>query len=150
MRTTFIIILTSALISCGSEHKPSDSFPIDCKTPLIDQIKGTWAYYDKSDGYAELEISDSLYWYVDEGHYIGPVIPLAYRLEGDSLFTLYDDGDKDRAWTIFYQDSLTIHLKNQFDYFVCKRINPRLKISDWKEKDSTIYDKEFLDREREF
>ena len=138
-------------MSCGSEDTPSDHFPVDCVTPRIDQIKGTWAYYDESDGYAELEISDSLYWYIDQGaHYIGPLIPLAYKLEGDSLFTLYDDGDKDRGWKICYRDSLTIRIKNQFDYFVCKRINPRLKISDWTEKDSTIYDKEFLKREKEF
>jgi hypothetical protein len=150
MRTSLVIILINIFMGCGSENKPFDNFPIDCVTPRFDQIHGTWAYYDKSDGYAELEISDSLYWYVDYGNYEGPLVALAYKLQGDSLFTLDDDGNKDRGWEMCFQDSLTIRIKNQFDYFVCKKINPRLKISNWTVKDSTIYDDEFLTREKDF
>ena len=52
-----------------------------------DTIKGHWRC-KTSDGYNELQISDSLYYYIYEGDYIGPVIPIPYKIEIKAKYVL--------------------------------------------------------------
>jgi hypothetical protein len=125
--------------------------PLQSNSITYDSLLGTWAYCENDD-YTELEISDSLYWYIDQGDpdYIGPVIPFPYILRSDSLFVLYGDGSMkvDKQWKIYLKgDSLRI--QSSYGTFHCIRIYPR-KISEWELKNSDKYKIEFRNRAKAF
>ena len=79
--------------------------------------------------------------------YVGPTIAEEYLIKNDSLFRIkngqsYQVCIKNRAIVL-----LTNHLGRTYKW---ERLNTALKISDWSLDQDSLFDAEFLKREREF
>ena len=140
MNTKFLYFLPIILTSCSNDLK-QDSGKIN-----HDSIVGHWRC-ETTYGYTELQVSDSLYYYIDDGEYIGPVVPIPYKIENDSLFWLEERGDKRRGFKIIGCDSELLILKNKFDGKErWKKFVPKLEIKYWTMQNDSMYDSEFLKR----
>jgi len=138
------ILLFSAFVSCSNEStKKPDKVDYN-------SLKGHWQCETK-DGYTELQISDSLYYYVDEGGYIGSVVPIPYKIKNDSLFWLDDLGEKLKGFKIIQSNSTTLILVNKFEgEQIWNKFDTYIEIKQWNKENDSIIKFEFLKREKEY
>lgn len=142
MKIIFLYFIPLLFISCLNQ---------DVKTFDYSCIYGHWRYYDAREGYTELQISDSLYYYVDGGgEYTGPVLPIPYRIEEDSLFWLEDWGEKRKGFKIEVLDSLLVLETKYYGIENWEKFNPNLAIKNWTMENDSFYDLEFLERRDEY
>src|SRR5687767_1133051 len=65
-----------------------------------DLLQGTWQFFDKDSVYTEMEISDSVYFYVHTPMYILRAEPVLYSVMGDSFHLVYEDGEKWKSYGV--------------------------------------------------
>ncbi|MEW6470240.1 MAG: hypothetical protein AB1458_15095 [Bacteroidota bacterium] len=143
MKLLNVFIFCALVFSCASPPPPLQV--------TKEVIQGTWQFIDSDSMYTEVEISDSLYFYVHAPMRIEPVEPILYSFSSDSLYFLYDDGEVWKSFYLAMPDSNTLVFGNPDEgENRCNRIYPRLKLSDWTRERDFTYDSLLLAREKRF
>ncbi|MFT4523837.1 MAG: hypothetical protein ACI8ZN_002794 [Bacteroidia bacterium] len=145
LRLIVLCLLTSCI---NNATKPVSKKSID-----LEQIEGHWRCNKGPDlSYNELQISDSLYYYVDYGDYndVGPVLPVPYKVVNDSFFWLSDHGRIRRSYKIIKIDSDSMileHYGNGIERW--SRFDPELEIKNWTREKDSVYANNFIKRRKE-
>ena len=146
MKNKFPLIIFFFLSSCANQ-------PIENLNINAELIKGCWQFFDSDSIYTEMEISDSVYYFVHAPMNIFRAEPSSYSLDSSGLYLklLYTEGDVWKIYESIMPDSFTLKMSNEDEgQFICKRIYPKMKLSEWKEENKLVYQSAFLEREKKF
>lgn len=146
MKTKIFIISLLFFTSCV--NKQDENLKI-----TVELLKGTWQFFDADSVYTEMEISDSVYFYVHAPMNIFRAEPSTFSVDTSGLYftLLYDDGEVWQKYELIIPDSFTLKMANEdVGQFICKKIYPKRKISTWKQEEKFTFDSLFLAREKKF
>lgn len=142
IKRIFILYLTACITACSP-----DTENLEISKSLL---KGSWQFFDGDSIYTEMEISDSVYFYVHSPMKIFRAEPSAYSVDS-GLNLLYEEGDIWKSYELYAPDSSTLILVQEDEgRFTCKRIYPKTPISAFTSVSKFSFDSMFLARERQF
>ena len=144
MKTKNYIIILLFFSSCG--NRQSENLKI-----TDELLKGTWQFFDADSIYTEMEISDSVYFYVHAPMNIFRAEPSPFAIDSSGLYLklFYDDGEVWQSYELIMPDSFTLKMSSEdAGQFICKKIYPKMKISSWKIENKFAYDSALLARQK--